>query len=224
MTGFAEGMAQNEANKSRNGQALGMSGNEASNFQADLASSYREAENCNNAVEANFLSLHPEHSWATKSSEEFTLSDLSSTRRISGDKEKNALVGYVSAQEVCLEDLFSTLEKYGGVSADILATMEMFKTELYIIYSQYLDGSISRGELARSIVATDQKIKTAGQDLARQIQAKRNAIEERAALNELRAENRKLLREMKRNQFYQVRSTRPIFCHKYYGINTVSCY
>ena len=224
MSGFVEGMAEVQASRNREAASVGMSSSELRSFRNESASALEEGKACEQMVKDNFNRIYPEYKWATKNSDDYSAADFSNQQMMSGDHEYQALIGLISDQEICVQRFFNRLEGYGGVAAEVLGLMEILKTDLLIIYSEYLDGSITVGQMARKEVEAQKKALQAANQLASQIQSRRNTLEQQAALNELRVENRKLISRLERQQYSYVRSYRPVFCHKYYGINTVSCY
>ena len=101
--------------------------------------------------------------------------------------------------------------------------MEIAQTEYLINLAKYLDGETTRGEYARSRVEMIAKLKSSINDLKQQVEQKRNQLEQTKILAELRNENSKLVKEIKNRNTRWVQPYRPIYCHKYYGINTYSC-
>ena len=224
MQGFAQGMTNNLERQNRQASALGMSGSQARGFERELKSTMEDSKRCHDANKRDFIQKYPQYAWATKDADELTAADFADPRKISGNAEYQALVEFIANEEICLDASMRRIQGYGGVAAEIVGMMEIATTEMLIVYAEYLSGEITLGQMNRKGTKIISGLKQSGDALAAQVRERRTTIEQTAALQQLRRENKNLLNQIQQRELYNARSYRPVYCYEYYGINTFSCY
>ena len=225
MTGFVEGMTKNleRQNYQRNieRKTYGMSQSKAIN---EVNETFTNIRNCADAQKSSFLMKYPEYAWVTARPESLSARDFADNTKISNSKEKNAIIEYDEVQMECFNSYIYDISSDNVIGQAILAPMQMTTTESLIITAKYVNGQITRGEARQSLVRVLNEFKSKKNEIKSKIQSRASRFQNEAILRKLQNENNRLASELSRSPPQVIKRYRPIFCHQYYAINTISCY
>ena len=89
--GFTEQLERRSIQKNSERQVYGMTKDKA---KAEFENMYENMKTCHNKTKNNFLIKYPEYEWFTKEIKDFTARDYADNTKVSGDREKEALITY----------------------------------------------------------------------------------------------------------------------------------
>ena len=124
----------------------------------------------------------------------------------------------------CFNSYIYDISSDNVIGQAILAPMQMTTTESLIITAKYVNGQITRGEARQSLVRVLNEFKSKKNEIKSKIQSRASRFQNEAILRKLQNENNRLASELSRSPLQVIKRYRPIFCHQYYAINTISCY
>lgn len=175
--------------------------------KAEFENMYETLKTCHNRKKNNFLIKFPEYEWFTKEIKDFTARDYADNTKVSGNREKEALISYNETEMDCFNRSLGYISSNNIFAQELILPMQILSTESLISTAKYVNGEITRGKMVAQNV----------RDRAYKIQ------KENVMLN-LQRENNRISRELANRPIESIKRYRPIFCHQYYAINTISCY
>jgi len=225
LAGIAEGYNNASRERARNTRTeTSVYGMSSSRAKREIGKFSKSFKTCHEEAEQKFIYKHPEYTWYTKDTESLGPRDFANATRVSGEREAKAIIGYLEEENDCFKRSVYHLSNDNLVGQSILVPMQVAVTEHLIDVAKYADGSITRGSLSSRGAKLANQLKSEASQIRREFSNKRLKARNLARIERLQDENNKLVRQLSQQNYAPVTSYRPVFCHKYYGINTVSCY
>ena len=143
--------------------------------------------------------------------------------KISGNYEADVLSKYDLVQNNCFKKAISYISNENILGQSIVVPMQVVATEAMIATARYINGDITRGELRQNEAKLINDLKSKGPEIKQRLRSRLREAKNNSLMQDLQYENNQLAKKLAEKP-KEIRRYRPIFCHKYYAINTISCY
>ena len=219
--GFTEQLERRSIQKNSERQVYGMTKDKA---KAEFENMYETMKTCHNRTKNNFLIKYPEYEWFTKEIKDFTARDYADNTKVSGDREKEALISYNEIEMNCFNRSLGYISSNNIFAQELILPMQILSTESLISTAKYVNGEITRGKMMQITMKLHNEFRDQAKMVAQNIRDRAYKIQKENVMLNLQRENNRISRELANRPIESIKRYRPIFCHQYYAINTISCY
>lgn len=225
VTGMAKGLTEQlerrSIQRSSERKVYGMTKSKAND---EFQNMYQTLKNCLDTIESNFIDNSPEYKWFVKDLELFTARDYADNTKVSGEKEKEALLNFNENEMKCFNKSLSYISNNNMIAQEIILPLQIVSTEGLISTAKYVNGEVTKGEMRQVAVKLKNDFEEKAQLIVNNIRQKSSNIQNDNVMINLQRENNRISRELANRPLESIKRYRPIFCHQYYTINTISCY